>query len=132
MPVFDIEINVKPFAYCGEVWNTHVSLNFIVMPLADWENELPFSEHSFPKNPESGYVDGSMYFSGAHNPVDLTRLKFGKISALSIEAEMDLGFDFAFEGPEELGAFETTWTLPINYDSSLFKKVYSTPGLWGE
>lgn len=38
-------------------------------------------EFTFPTNPQKGYIDGSVYFFAAHNPVDVTEIKFGVIAA---------------------------------------------------
>src|SRR4030088_2885308 len=75
---FDIEIFLKPFEFEEdvevEIVNTSVRLDFIKFQVPDWR-DLAGQEFHFPKNPQSGYIDGSIYLGGAHNPADATRIR---------------------------------------------------------
>lgn len=48
----------------------------------------------FPINPDEGYIDGSIYFVSAHNPVDVSRISFGEL-----------------QGDQLAVTFETFWNL---------------------
>jgi hypothetical protein len=52
----------------------------------------------FPVNPTEGYIDGSTYLRGAHNPVDISAIKFIKIESEIITLELTMDFVFEFEG----------------------------------
>jgi hypothetical protein len=41
--------------------------------------KLQNSVFDFPTNPDEGYIDVSVYFAHAHNPVDITRMEFGSL-----------------------------------------------------
>lgn len=47
-------------------------------------DELEGRKYVFPVNPTDGYIDGSIYFFSAHNPVDVTSIKFGMKSPNSL------------------------------------------------
>jgi hypothetical protein len=53
---------------------------------------------SFPVNPEEGYIDGSMYLRSAHNPVDISAIRFVAIKEDVIIVELTMDFVFDFEG----------------------------------
>lgn len=63
----------------------------------------PLSSHagktiSFPINPTEGYIDGSIYLRDAHNPVDVSAIKFQKIENGVLSIELIMNFVFEFEG----------------------------------
>lgn len=75
---------------------TAIRLDFISLPgtgLAD----LGGRSFDFSVNPEDGYIDGSVYLGGAHNPVDVTRVEFGSADDDHIEALLHAAFDFTQE-----------------------------------
>jgi hypothetical protein len=53
---------------------------------------------TFPVNPAEGYIDGSVYLRGAHNPVDITTIRFIKLENKTLVAELTMDFVFEFEG----------------------------------
>ena len=55
---------------------------------------------SFPVNPNDGYIDGSVYLRNAHNPVNVSEIKFLKLKNELIEVEITMKFDFEYEGIE--------------------------------
>jgi hypothetical protein len=52
----------------------------------------------FPANPTEGYIDGSTYLRGAHNPVDISAIKFIKVENEILTVELTMAFVFEFEG----------------------------------
>jgi hypothetical protein len=52
----------------------------------------------FPVNPTEGYIDGSTYLRGAHNPVDISAIKFVKLENEILTVEITMDFVFEFEG----------------------------------
>jgi hypothetical protein len=52
----------------------------------------------FPINPTEGYIDGSTYLRDAHNPVDISAIRFIKIENEILTAEITMDFVFEFEG----------------------------------
>ncbi len=51
----------------------------------------------FPINRVEGYIDGSMYLCGSHNPVEVTSIQFGPAVDDSISATFVATFDFQLE-----------------------------------
>lgn len=51
----------------------------------------------FSQNPDTGYIDGSIYVCGVHNPVDVTEMEFGKLVGDRLEANLHCHFDMEFE-----------------------------------
>jgi hypothetical protein len=113
--LFDIEIPLQPFEFGGELQKTAVRLDFIELPVSDWR-QLQNREFRFPVNPQPGYIDGSVYLGHAHNPCDVTRIRFGPVAGRSLQAELDVRFNFEYEGPAELGKPAATWTVPLSFD----------------
>ncbi|MGF1742880.1 hypothetical protein L4C34_17755 [Vibrio profundum] len=77
----NLEVKLHSFVlelegYSEEV-NTEICLDAIDMPAHP--SELESSCYDFSINPSSGYIDGSIYFFSAHNPVDVSRIHFGDI-----------------------------------------------------
>jgi hypothetical protein len=52
----------------------------------------------FPINPNNGYIDGSIYLRDAHNPVDISSIKFIKIKNENITVALTMNFVFEYEG----------------------------------
>ena len=75
---------------------TAIRLDFISLPATDLAG-LTGRRFDFPVNPHDGYIDGSVYLGGAHNPVDVTRIEFGSASGDHIEAVLYATFDFTQE-----------------------------------
>jgi len=112
---FDIEIPLRPFEFDGALQTTAVRLDFIRFPVSDWR-QFEDREFRFPVSPRPGYIDGSVYLGEAHNPCDVTRIRFGPLAGRTLQAELDLRFDFEYEGPAELGKPAATWTVPLAFD----------------
>ncbi|MEQ1708213.1 MAG: hypothetical protein ABL864_07770 [Terricaulis sp.] len=103
-----IAVPMRPFNLLvegrDESVSTSLRLDFIDLPLTDFV-ELAGRTFDFPKNPEDGYIDGSIYIYHAHHLADVTRIKFGSISMEGIAVEMDVELLFEIEG---LGDYRNT------------------------
>jgi len=80
-----------------ELIETEIGLEFIDLPGSDL-GALAGRTFDFPVNPDDGYIDGSVYLGGVHNPVDVTRIEFGAAQDQSIDAVLHAAFDFTQEG----------------------------------
>jgi hypothetical protein len=91
----NIHIPIAKFVLDGEVIDTAIRLDSI--SLASTLNNMIGKIISFPINPAEGYIDGSIYLKGAHNPVDVTEIKFLKLEDSLITIEITMHFTFEFE-----------------------------------
>jgi hypothetical protein len=78
------------------VVSTQIVLEFIHLPAEDLL-ALAGRSFRFPINPAEGYIDGSMYLGGAHNPVDVTQIDFGELQGTTIAAKLVCDFIFDYE-----------------------------------
>lgn len=120
--VYGIELPLEPFKLQGSDVNTSVRLDRIRFGVAGWR-DLIGREFRFPVNPRPGYIDGSMYLTGAHCPADVTRIQFGELAENRLPAEIDIRFDFEFEGPRELGRPSYTWQVILDVDPKALDRV---------
>lgn len=60
--------------------------------------KLQNSVFDFPTNPDEGYMDTSVYFVHAHNPVDITRIEFGSLIDGDILVTFTSRWFVSFEG----------------------------------
>lgn len=76
-----IEIGIAPFELSldgySETVDTLIRLDSVAISANP--RELEGKKFTFPVNPSPGYIDGSVYFFAAHNPVDVTMIEFGNI-----------------------------------------------------
>jgi hypothetical protein len=85
----EIIVTFKPFKYENEVFERTIEfLTDDIVVIA------PNSEWIF--NTEE--MDSSFYFDNVHNPVDLKKIKFGDKVGKKMDVELELFFDFEFEG----------------------------------
>ena len=77
-----IEIILSPFQICADGYSETVDSSVILdcIPISSALPELEGKTFEFPVNPDEGYIDGSIYFFAAHNPVDVINITFGYIS----------------------------------------------------
>lgn len=68
----------------------------------------------FPVNPDDGYVDGSIYFAGAHNPVDITRIEFGQIIDGQVLLTINSSWVLSFEATG-FDDFDFTFSVPVAF-----------------
>lgn len=121
---FDIEIPLESFEYEGETQDTAVRLDFIEFDVTDWR-ELLGRTFAFPTKPTPGYIDGSMYLAGAHNPAGVTVIRCRTVENNLLKAEIDIRFDFTYEGPEELGVVAVSWPVELALDPSQLDAVFA-------
>jgi hypothetical protein len=118
--VYDIAIPVHcvldlpPDPDASDPSQTTVRLDFIRIGLVDWRN-LPGRAFIFPVNPEAGYVDGSVYFDGAHHYADLTRLQFGTLTGTTLAAAVTITFQFYQNSARP----NLPKTVPVDWDLAL-------------
>jgi hypothetical protein len=94
--VFGIEIQLQPLTLDDEEVTTSFIFEGVRLP----RDSQTWAHHSFtfPRNPTDGYIDGSIYLRHAHNPVDVTCIKFGERHGDFITAEFSVRLVFEFEG----------------------------------
>ncbi|KMM76999.1 hypothetical protein ACP93_01905 [Xanthomonas sp. NCPPB 1128] len=109
-----LEILLRPFLHAGEIVDTAIRLDGIALPSLRL-GELAGQRFDFPRNPQDGYIDGSLYLAGAHHPVDVDSLTF----SLSRDGQLTLVvkgvYAFDVEGLDELG--EVPFTLAARVSS---------------
>ena len=76
-----IEITLSPFELTIDDYSESVdtSIRLDGIDISSEPIELEEKIFTFPVNPNPGYIDGSVYFLAAHNPVDVSKIEFGKI-----------------------------------------------------
>ncbi|MFE3849500.1 hypothetical protein ACFX5D_16210 [Flavobacterium sp. LB3P45] len=86
---------ISKFVLDNKIVDTSIRLDFIALP-ENLESCIG-KTLNFPINPAEGYIDGSVYIRNAHNPVDVTEIKFLNIENDKLTAEITMTFDFEFE-----------------------------------
>lgn len=82
-----------------EIIETSLRLDFIQLPAKNLA-ELSERTFTFPVNPESSYIDATIYLGGGHCPVDVMQIDFGSAGDGQIPALLHASFDFEAEGVE--------------------------------
>ncbi|MDN7133705.1 hypothetical protein JNO04_15270 [Halomonas sp. MC140] len=94
-----IEFDLEPFNFEVDGYqdraDTSIRLDGISLP--NDPTSLEEQEFTFPVNPEAGYIDGSVYILAAHNPVDVTKLRFGKLKGKTLPVDVESLWDMEFE-----------------------------------
>lgn len=75
---------------------------------------LQNQEFSFPVNPEEGYIDASIYFYNAHNPVDITKIKFGALVENTLMMDITSRWLMSFEGTG-FEDFDLTFSVKLSH-----------------
>lgn len=95
---FDFDLNdanwslkmvLKPFKFEGRIINQTIDFTSNQALLIQPNSTIVFENQDF---------NASFYFDDVHNPVDLKSIKFGELKDNKIAFEIDLFFDFEFEG----------------------------------
>ena len=84
-----LKMVLKPFIFAGRVSNQTIDFESDKALLIQPNSTIVFENQDF---------NASFYFDDAHNPVDLKSIKFGELKNNKIAFELDLFFDFEFEG----------------------------------
>jgi hypothetical protein len=105
-----IEVPIKPFSLPGQegLCVTSLILEGIGLSTLDLA-QLAGTSYKFPVNPAPGYIDGSIYLSHAHHPVDVTTIRFGEVAEGALSVEIEAVLDLEFEGLDDYE--RTPWTL---------------------
>ncbi|MEE1899701.1 hypothetical protein V1389_15245 [Flavobacterium rakeshii] len=90
-----IVLPVSKFVLDDEIISTSINLYAIELP--ETLHSYVGKTISFPVNPNEGYIDGSVFLRNAHNPVDVTEIRFLKLEKDFIELELTMMFDFEYE-----------------------------------
>lgn len=72
----------------------------------------------FPVNPADGYVDGSIYITHAHHPVDVTEMRFGPVTGGWLPVTLTTRMVLTFEGLS--GYDDTDWTVTVDLPVAAF------------
>ena len=121
---FNIEIPVEPFRYRRKLQKTSVRLEFIEFPVDDWR-ELAGTEFTFPVNPEPGYIDGSLYLDSAHNPADITLVRFGRLGKKTLPIALEGVIDFTQERVPGLEVISLDWSTKVTFDAKELDQVFA-------
>lgn len=79
-----------------EVVSTSIRLDSIELP-GETVADLADRTFQFPVNPTAGYIDGSVYLAAAHNPVDITTIRFGSPDGNRVHTHLVGSINFEFE-----------------------------------
>jgi len=94
-----LEIKLSPFELefeeYSETVDSSIRLDGVSIPLNP--KLLEGKKYRFPINPENGYIDGSVYFFGTHNPVDVTEIIFGSIDGRKLPVNLKTNWALEFE-----------------------------------
>lgn len=93
---FEIIIPIEKFILNIEIIETQ--LHFSTIKLKDALMSYSGKTVSFPVNPIEGYIDCSIYLLDAHNPVDISEMKFISLENEILKVELTMDFVFEFEG----------------------------------
>jgi hypothetical protein len=94
--MYHIIIPISKFLFENNITDTSIHLTQVTLP-DDLSNCIGKTV-VFPINPNQGYIDGSIYLAERHNPVDVSEIKFISIEKNKLTAEINMFFDFEFEG----------------------------------
>src|SRR5215831_2306247 len=87
---YSIDIPLKPF---NSGLKTSFSLEFIRIPVVDWRR---LDRQSFEIAQDDS--DGSIYIGDAHNPVNISQIKFRRVGNFMFRIDCTLFCDFESEG----------------------------------
>ena len=92
---YTIFLPISQFVLDGDIISTSVDLYAIELP-EPLQNYMG-KTMQFPVNPTEGYIDGSVYLRNAHNPVDVSEIRFLRLENDCVELELSMKFDFEYE-----------------------------------
>src|SRR5688572_4069016 len=93
---YKIQIDLKEFFFENRSIETSLILDFVRFDISKIK-ELENKVFEYPINPVEGYIDGSIYLFGAHNPFDVSKIEFKKWNNGSIDTILHYDIDFEFE-----------------------------------
>lgn len=94
--IYTLILPISKFILDTEIIETSIRLDFVELtePLISYIGKTII----FPINPEEGYIDGSVYLRNAHNPVDVTEIRFATLKEGNLTIEISMQFIFDYEG----------------------------------
>jgi hypothetical protein len=108
-----ITILMCPFLLNHEIVDTSIRLDAIDLASL-MLSDLSGKSFEFPVNPDDGCIDGSIYISGAHHPVDVTSLNFSKSRDGNLKLIVKGTYVFDFEGLDNLGKIQFTISSTVS------------------
>jgi hypothetical protein len=112
---FKMQIELNSFMFENQKTETSISLDFIPLNIQTI-NELENKTFEFPINPESGYIDGSIYLFNVHNPFDVKKIEFGKILNSIIETTIYYDIVFEYEKTGYKNIINKKMTFPLSIE----------------
>ncbi|WP_048506415.1 hypothetical protein [Chryseobacterium angstadtii] len=112
---FQIKILLRDFRFEKQNTKTSIVLDFIPSKKINI-HELENKTFEFPINPDPGYIDGSIYLSHSHNPVDVKKITFGKITGNVIETSIYYDIIFEFENTGYRNITDQKMTFPLSLE----------------
>jgi hypothetical protein len=94
--MYHIIIPISKFIFENQIIDTSIHLTQVKLP-----NDLSKCIGKtivFPINPNQGYIEGSIYLSERHNPVNVSEINFISFEKNKLNVEISMFFDFEFEG----------------------------------
>lgn len=95
--------------------------------------DIPFPSATQWKSPEGvilnvaeleeEVVEGSIYYYGYHNPIDLMTIQLGTFGESTISVTLKGTIDFTYEGLSRLGKPDLEWHVDLEYDQSSFENL---------
>lgn len=100
-------------------------INGIPLPLGfDWR-QLGGGTLKAAEFDANELTEGTIYYRGYHNPIELASLTFGSFQRKVIPATLKGVIDFTYEGLADLGKLEFEWHVNLNYEKSAVEKVFA-------
>jgi len=112
----NIYIKLAPLEFNGEIENTELRLEMIDVPFSSF-SDLENSTYDFPVNPTNGFIDGSIYLSGQHIPVDVTHIEFKCFIGNIISSRMKGEVVFSAAGLDK-PPFPFEWRMDVSFEGS--------------
>ena len=86
------ELNTKDYSELLES-----SIRFDGIKISNTPEKIEGKTFNFPVNPDTGFIDGSIYFFTSHNPVDVSKIEFGKINGNKLPLKLFTNWVLEFE-----------------------------------
>jgi hypothetical protein len=121
IPLQTIDLSKIAQDITNKNYQTSVQLDCIKLDVRSLQ-KLENKTFTFPINPETGYIDSSIYLFDVHNIVDTTSITFGKYNNQKIPFKTTLRIDFEMEGT----GYATTKYLDFETELNLGELSIST------